>query len=102
VDNDVPINQFFFWDDYNYRAHRRGENALFVLRLEPYPLEAGWFGKWLHHEPIQYRQIPAPPPVPDRIAAQFESITNLGVREIALPDHRIFQRVQLFGCYHLK
>ena len=102
VDNDVPINQFFFWDDYNYRAHRRGENALFVLRLEPYPLEAGWFGKWLHHEPIQYREIPAPPPVPDRIAAQFESITNLGVREIALPDHRIFQRVQLFGCYHLK
>ncbi len=41
-------------------------------------------------------------PVPDRIAGEFETVTNLGVREIKLRDGRIFQRVQIFGCYHLK
>jgi hypothetical protein len=102
LDSDAPLNQFFFWDDYNYRAHRHGENALFVLRLDPYPLESGWLGKWLHHEPIQYREIPPLHPAPERIAAQFETVTNLGVREIALRDSRVFQRVELFGCYHLK
>ena len=98
----MALNQFYFWDAYNYRAHRRGEDALFVLRLDPYPLERGWFWKWLHHEPINYREIPAPRAAPERIAAEFESVTNLGVREIKLSDGRIFQRVQLFGCYHLK
>ncbi len=102
IDTDKPINQFFFWDDYNYREHRHGENALFVVRLEPYPLEQGWLKKWLRHEEIHYRDIPAPQPVSERIASQFESVTNLGVREITLPDHRVFQRVQLFGCCHLK
>jgi membrane-associated phospholipid phosphatase len=102
LDSDVALNQFYFWDAYNYRAHRRGEDALFVLRLDPYPLERGWFWKWLHHEPINYREIPAPRAAPERIAAEFESVTNLGVREIKLSDGRIFQRVQLFGCYHLK
>jgi undecaprenyl-diphosphatase len=102
LDSDQPINQFPYWDGYNYRAHRLGENAIFVLRLEPYKLESGWVGKWLRHEPISYREIPAPRPVPDRIAGEFETVTNLGVREIKLRDGRIFQRVQIFGCYHLK
>jgi hypothetical protein len=102
VDSDQPINQFPYWDDYNYRAHRHGENAIFVLRLEPYKLEAGWIGKWLRHEPVNYREIPAPRPAPDRIAAEFETVTNLGVREIPLCDGRIFQRIQIFGCCHLK
>jgi membrane-associated phospholipid phosphatase len=101
VDTDTPINQFFFWDDYNYRAHRHGENALFVLHLDPYRLESGWIWKWLKHEPI-YAVIPPPRSAPERIAAQFESVTNLGIREITLGDGRVFQRVQLFGCYHLK
>ena len=102
IDDDRPVNQFFFWDDYQYRVHRRGGNALFVLRLDPYPLERGWLGKWFRHEPIGYGPLPPAHPVADRIAAEFESVTNLGVREIALPDGRIFQRVQLYGCYHLK
>ena len=101
VDTDGPINQFYFWDSYNYRQHRRGENAIFVLRLDPYPLENGWLGKWFRHEKI-FAITPAPKPVPDRIAAEFETVTNLGVREITIQDGRIFQRVQIFGCYHLK
>jgi len=102
VDSDTPANQFYFWDEYNYRAHRHGENALYVIRLDPSPLEHGWFWKWLKHEPIQYGDIPPPQPAPERIAAEFETVTNLGVREITLRDGRVFQRVQIFGCYNLK
>ena len=102
LDSDKPINQFPYWDEYNYRAHRRGDNALFVLRLEPYKLESGWIWKWLRGEPVGYREIPPPPPVSIRVAGEFESVTNLGVREIKLNDGRVFQRVELFGCYHLK
>ncbi len=102
LEADEAANQFFFWDDYNYRAHRQGDNALFALRYDPYPLESGWFWKWLKREPIKYGPIPEQLPVPARLAAQFESVTNLGVREIKLRDGRVFQRVQLFGCYKLK
>ena len=101
VDSDRPLNQFPFWNEYDYRQHRQGENAVFILRLDPYPLEAGWLVKWFHHEPIA-AIAPAPKPAPDRIAAEFESVTNLGVREIKIEDGRIFQRVQIFGCYKLK
>jgi hypothetical protein len=40
--------------------------------------------------------------VPTRIADEFESVTNLGVHDVKLKDGRVFQRVELFGCYHLK
>jgi hypothetical protein len=102
VDSGQLTDQFPFWDEYNYRKHRRGENALFVLRLAPYKLESGWIWKWLGGGQPAYRQIPEPRPVPANIAAEFESTTNLGVREIKLNDGRVFHRVQLFGCYHLK
>jgi hypothetical protein len=101
IDSDEPLNQFPFWDSYNYREHRQGENAIFVLRLDPYPLEKGWLWKWLWDEPI-HAIVPPPHPVPARVAAEFESVTNLGVQEITLRDHRVFQRIQVFGCYHLK
>ena len=102
LDSDQPENQFYFWDEYNYRAHRQGQNAIFAMRLEPYPLEKGWLWKWFHHEPIMYGPIPPPHPAPYRLTAEFESVTNLGLREITLRDGRVFQRVQIFGCYHLK
>jgi hypothetical protein len=102
LDSDQTIDQFPYWDEYNYREHRRGENALFVLHLDPYKLESGWLWKWLCREPIAYREILPPRAVPNRVASEFESVTNLGVREIKLRDGRVFQRVQLFGCYDLK
>ncbi len=95
------INQFPLGDKYNYREHRRGENAIFVIRLDPYPLEAGWFGKWLRRESIS-AIVPPPTAIPQPVADEFESTTNLGIREIVLRDGRVFQRVQIFGCYHLK
>ena len=101
LDSPTPINQFPYWDQYDYRAHRHGENALFVLRMEPYKLEHGWIWKWLRREHIDYREIPKPPPA-SRASSQFESVTNLGVLEVKLSDGRVFQRVELLGCYHLK
>lgn len=101
LDSDAPIDQFPFWDSYRYREHRQGQNALFVVHLNPYKLEPGWLWKWLSREPIQYREIPEPPRA-ERIQQQFESVTNLGVYEIQLRDGRVFHRVELFGCHHLK
>jgi len=102
LDSKEPIDQFPYWDQYNYRKHRRGENALFVIHLDHYKLEHGWIGKWLRHEPVTYRDVPPPRPIPESVADEFESVTNLGVREVKISDGRVFQRVQLFGCYHLK
>jgi hypothetical protein len=101
LDSDKPIDQFAYWDQYNYREHRQGENALFVEHLDPYKLEHGWIWKWLCRKPVKYRDIPAPPPA-NRVIGEFESVTNLGIREIKLRDGRVFQRVELLGCYHLK
>ena len=30
VDSDEPENQFYFWPEYNYRAQRKGQNAIYV------------------------------------------------------------------------
>jgi hypothetical protein len=99
---DRPINQFYFWPEYNYFATRHGENALYIRRLDPYKLERDWVWKWLWNEPIEFREVAPQRPPPADIAAHFESITNLGLFEIKVADGRIFQRIQIFGCYHLK
>jgi len=99
---DKPSNQFFFWDEYNYREHRRGENAIYVTQVEYYKLEHGWFWKWLHHEPLSYRDVPPLDPPPRRLTNEFETVTSLGLREIPINDGRIFHRIQIFGCYNLK
>jgi hypothetical protein len=102
VDADKPINQFYLWPEYQYLETRRGQNALYVRRLEPYKPEHGWVWKWLANEPVGYRDIPPLEPAPPGITGHFETITNLGVFEIKLRDGRVFQRVQIFGCYNLK
>jgi membrane-associated phospholipid phosphatase len=101
LEDSPPSNQILFWDEYNYPEYRRGENAIFVRRLEPGKLESGWFWKWLRHEKV-VAGLPELRPAPDHLTRAFESVTNLGVREIRLKDGRIFQRVEIFGCYHLK
>lgn len=99
---DQPGNQFYFWDEYDYRKHRHGENAIYVDHLDAYKPESGWLWKWFRHEPITYRDIPLLGRVPPQLAKQFETVTNLGVREIKIGDGRVFHRVQIFGCYNLK
>lgn len=101
VDSDKPVNQFYFWPEYNYPARRQGENAIYVTEPGLYPLESGWFWKWLKHEPVGYGPLPPPPTIPARIADEFESVTDLGDREIVM-DNRVFRRIHLWACYHLK
>jgi membrane-associated phospholipid phosphatase len=101
MDSDTPQNQFYFWPEYDYLEHRRGQNAIFVSEVDPYPLEPGWFWKWLKHEPINYGKIPPPPPAPERLLQQFGSVTDLGECGVTVGG-RVFHRVHLWACYRLK
>jgi membrane-associated phospholipid phosphatase len=101
ADSDTPKNQFYFWPQYDYRATRTGENAIYVTELNPYPLESGWFWKWLKHEKVDYARIPPPAAAPKKIAGEFASISDLGEHEVKIGG-RVFRRVHLWACYNLK
>ncbi|MGD0253305.1 MAG: glycosyltransferase family 39 protein [Verrucomicrobiota bacterium] len=101
VDTDEPANQFYFWPDYNYRANRKGQNAIFISELDPYPLEKDWLWKWLEHQPVNYAAVPPPMQLPERIAGEFETVTDLGEHEIKFGD-RVFRRLHLWACYNLR
>jgi 4-amino-4-deoxy-L-arabinose transferase-like glycosyltransferase/membrane-associated phospholipid phosphatase len=101
ADSDEPLNQLYFWPDYDYRAQRRGQNAIYVTELDPYPLESGWFLKWLTHQKVGYGIVPAPFPKPTRMLKEFESVTDLGEFEIKI-GNRVFRRLHLWACYNLK
>ena len=101
VDSDKPQNQFYFWPQYDYRARRKGQNAIYVTELDPYPLERGWLWKWVKRQPVNYAEIPAPFPKPAQMLKEFESVTDLGEHEIKFGD-RVFRRVHLWACYDLK
>jgi 4-amino-4-deoxy-L-arabinose transferase-like glycosyltransferase/membrane-associated phospholipid phosphatase len=98
---DEPINQFYFWPQYDYRASRQGQNAIYVTDLDTYPLEDDWPWKWLRHEPIQYERVPRLHPMPKRIAQEFESVSDLGVQDVKIGG-RIFRHIHLWACYNLK
>ena len=99
VDADTPRNQFFFWPEYQYRDNRHGQNAIFAIDYL-IPLESGWFGKWLKGEPLGHAAGTALP-LPARIQDEFESVTDLGDFEIKI-GNRLYRRVHLWACYHLK
>jgi membrane-associated phospholipid phosphatase len=99
-DSDTPGNQFYFWPEYNYRAARQGENAIYADDVGAGDLEHGWVPKWLHHEPLSLRPL-SPPPPPARMVSEFEKVEDLGMRDIMYRD-RVFHRVHLWACYNLK
>ena len=96
IDSDKPENQFYFWQEYDYRDNRKGDNAIYVSELDPYPLESGWLWKWLAEKIRLTHEIPPPAKVPERIAAEFESVTDLGDHEIMF-GNRVFRRVHISG-----
>lgn len=73
--SNVPLNQFYFWPGYR---DRKGWNAVFVQQVK--------------------EEAQAPPA---SIVEEFESVTDLGVRELAYRG-RVLHRVQLFACRKLK
>jgi 4-amino-4-deoxy-L-arabinose transferase-like glycosyltransferase len=96
-----PDNQFYFWPEYRYSDHRKGENAIYVTEPGTARLESGWFWKWLTGREVQVAKEPSPVAPPPALVQQFESVTDLGVQEIKV-DGRIMKRIQLFECRNLR
>ena len=94
-------NQLSFWPEYRYRAERTGENAIYVTEQDPYRLEKGWLWKWLTGREIGYARRSALKAPPQLMLEEFESVRDLGVKEINLGG-RVFRRVQLFECRNLR
>jgi len=68
--SDRPENQFYFWPGYQSRA---GQNAIYV------------------------REEKATEPVSPRLQAEFEAITDLGLRQIEYRG-RVFRIIHLYAC----
>ena len=69
-----PVNQYYFWP--GYVSHRRGQDAIYV------------------HETDAARAVP------EDIRREFQSVQNLGLREIKYKG-RVMRKVQLFACRKL-
>ncbi len=69
-----PVNQYYFWP--GYVSQRKGQHAIYV------------------HETDTGRSIP------DDVRREFESVRNLGLREIKYKG-RVMRKVQLFACRKL-
>ena len=96
-----PQNQFYFWPEYRYPEHRRGQNAIYVVEPGTARLEHGWLWKWLNGDDVQVAREPTPADANSTLKQQFETVTDLGIREIKV-DGRIMKRIQLFECYNLR
>jgi membrane-associated phospholipid phosphatase len=94
-----PVNQYYFWPGYEKRA---GDNALFVREIDRPPLRPGWFSRWWHRDPdIYIHDTPQTKPLPVEVRRQFDSITDLGIKDIAIEGHGPMRRIQLFDCRNL-
>jgi membrane-associated phospholipid phosphatase len=94
-----PWNQFYYWPNYLDRA---GQNALFVRQISLPALRPDWFSRWWNGDPdISSRAKPDLWPLPPEVQKEFDSITDLGLRNIMV-DGTVLRRVQLFECHHLR
>ncbi len=93
-----PLNQFYFWPNY---LQRTGQNALFVREIDRPALRPDWFSRWWRQDPkIFVEDHPQGGPPPREVRRQFDSFTDLGVRDVVF-DGNIVRRVQLIQCRHL-
>ena len=72
-----PKNQFFLWPHYRYAERRQGDNAIFV----------------------QFDD--GTKPMPAAVAAQFESVTDLG-RFAIRHNKQTYHELHLFACRRLR
>lgn len=97
--SDTPKNQFYFWP--GYRGTHRGANAIYVDESPPPNLKRGWFWDWLARKKDIYdEKPPRKVKVPREVIEEFESVTDLGTRDIVIRG-QIVRRVQLFACRNL-
>ncbi|HEY5909623.1 MAG TPA: glycosyltransferase family 39 protein [Verrucomicrobiae bacterium] len=76
--SEAPENQFYFWPGYD---RRKGENAIYVRELD--------------------RDDPEPGPIPPRLQAEFDSVTQIGVSNVMYHGY-LLRPLQLFACRGLK
>jgi hypothetical protein len=74
----TPVNQFFFWPGYE---NRQGQNAIFVRELD--------------------RDTPEFRPVPPALEERFDSVTELGVRNV-LYHGQVLRPLQIYVCRGLR
>lgn len=98
--SEKPRNQFYFWP--GYRGRFKGANAIYVDEAGLPKFKPGWIGTWLAGGTDLYE--PDPPSkgtVPREVLEEFESVTDLGVREIK-ERGQVLRRIRLFACRNLK
>ncbi len=94
-----PRNQFYFWPGYE---NRLGQNAIFVREIERPPLRDGWFKDWLKGGNDYYaRENLITQPLPPEVRSHFDTITDLGVKNVIPSGKGIVRRIQLFECRNL-
>jgi 4-amino-4-deoxy-L-arabinose transferase-like glycosyltransferase/membrane-associated phospholipid phosphatase len=99
IDTPKPENQFYYWPNYLVRT---GQNALFVRELPRPRFRKDWFSRWLNGQSDLYESVmPDSPPVPVQLRQEFDSITNLGAREV-VANGQIVRRVELIECKGLR
>ena len=95
-----PKNQFFFWPGYE---NRLGQSAIFVREIDRPPLREGWFHDWLKGKNDYYGpEELVTKPLPKEVTSHFDSITDLGVKNIIPNGKGIVRRMQLFECRNLR
>ncbi|HWW00156.1 MAG TPA: glycosyltransferase family 39 protein [Candidatus Acidoferrum sp.] len=97
----TPDNQLYFWPEYRYSERRKGENAIYVTEPGSCQLEKDWPWRWLTGREVRFAKVPPPVPTPPVLLKEFDSVTDLGVREIEV-EGRVMKRVQLFECRRLR
>jgi membrane-associated phospholipid phosphatase len=73
-----PRNQFYFWPGY---TNRHGENAIYFVELS--------------------RNDPRPKPPPPILLEQFESVSDLGIRNV-LDRKQLLRPLQFYACRNLR
>jgi hypothetical protein len=95
-----PRNQFYYWPDYLGRA---GQDAIFVREAARPRLRPGWFSDWWHGSNDLYLPAPAvAQALPPELLSQFETVTDLGVKQVVYPGKGVLRCAQFFACHNLR
>ncbi len=97
--SDTPKNQFYFWP--GYRGRHRGANAIYVDDASLPKLRKDWYWTWIAGgKDINDDKPPRKNRVPREVIEEFESVTDLGTRDIVVRG-QVVRRVQMFACRNL-
>jgi len=66
-------------------------------------LRPGWFLEWWNNRHGLYLPDPVGASgLPPELAGQFETITDLGVKDVIVPGKGVLRRAQFFACHNLR